>query len=87
MFVWWCCKPPGESSGKIAYWYFAYNDGAACGVRQPGVEPPLSARSGRSIGFTESKGTDKRSNVHGKMARAFSVEILTTRFPNRQNSY
>jgi hypothetical protein len=32
-------------------------------------ERPLCG--GRSIGFTESKGTDKRSNVHGKMARAF----------------
>jgi hypothetical protein len=52
-----------------------------------GRERLLCARSGRSIGFTESKGTDKRSNVHGKMARTFSVEILTTRFPNRQNPY
>jgi hypothetical protein len=50
-------------------------------------ERPLCARSGRSIGFAESKGTDKRSNLHGKMARAFSVELLTTRFPNRQNPY
>jgi hypothetical protein len=32
----------------------------------------LCARSGRLMGFPESMGTDKRSNVHGKMARAFA---------------